>query len=203
MSHPEDSLGFDIGVSLLQSTTRTDFEIIRNKIINKCKLEDEDVPTFYYMTKGRPKVTHGEQPILDDYKILSRESKINKDNNNKLSETKKKIQKKYYARLSDVSFSSHLLHMLQKCERKFDNDCFWNKNESDEQNNNLLVMISADGAENQSTEEGGANVVSFNLILINKKLLDKGYTSTQSHNILTFEQVCGDEKADLCLSIFY
>ena len=63
-------------------------------------------------------------------------------------------------------------------------------------------MISADGAEHESTEEGGANVVSFNLVLINKKLLEKGYTSTQSHNILTFEQVCGDEKADLCLSIF-
>ena len=77
--------------------------------------------------------------------------------------------------------------MLQKCERKFENDCFWNKDEFDEKNNNLLVMISADGAEHESTEEGGANFVSFNLVLINKKLLDKGYTSTQSHNILTFE----------------
>ena len=64
-------------------------------------------------------------------------------------------------------------------------------------------MISADRAEHQSPEEGGANVISFNLILINKKLLDKGYISTQSYNILTFEQVCGDEKSDLCLSIFH
>ena len=94
MRHPEDSPGFHIGVSLLQSTTRTDFENIRKKIIDNLKLESEDVPTFYYMTKGRPNVTHGEQPILDDYKILSRESKINKDNNNKLSETKKKNSKK-------------------------------------------------------------------------------------------------------------
>ena len=49
-------MGFDVGVLLINSTTRTDYEHIRKTIINKLKLQDEDMPTFYYMMKGRPKV---------------------------------------------------------------------------------------------------------------------------------------------------
>ena len=71
----------------------------------------------------------------------------------------------------------------------------------DERKNQLLVIFSADGAEHQSTEEGGANIVSYNIIIINQKLQEEGYTSTQSHNILTIKQVAADEKPDLCLSV--
>ena len=69
-------------------------------------------------------------------------------------------------------------------------------------NNKLLVIISADGAENVTTQEGGANIISFNVIIINKKLQEANYTSTQILNILTFLQVCGDEKQDLCCTVF-
>ena len=48
----------------------------------------------------------------------------------------------------------------------------------------------------------GANIISFNIIIINKKLQEVEYTSTQSLNILTFMQVCGDEKQDLCCTVF-
>ena len=68
--------------------------------------------------------------------------------------------------------------MLRKCERKYNDDTFWKEDLLDDKNNKLLIMISADWVEYQLIEEAGANVVSFNLILINKKLIKKGYTST-------------------------
>ena len=148
MRNPEDSMGFEVGVELLNSTTRTNYEHICKTMIKKLNLQDEDVLTFYYMVKGRPKVTYGEVTILEEYRILSRELKINKDKNTNISDTKKKkIEKKFYARLEEFLFSSHLLHMLEKCERKNKDETFWNEDLSDDKNNRLLVLFSADGAE--------------------------------------------------------
>ena len=47
--------------------------------------------------------------IKEKYKVLLRESKINLDNNKKVSESKKKkIQVKYFTQLKDFYFSSIL-----------------------------------------------------------------------------------------------
>ena len=52
------------------------------------------------------------------------------------------------------------------------------------------------------TQEGDVNVISFNFSIINSRLLCSGYTSTQSHNILTVLQITADEKPDICLKLF-
>ena len=39
--------------------------------------------------------------------------------------------------------------------------------------------------------------------MISKRMLEKGYTTTQSHNILTYQQVASDEDSDVVLSAYY
>ena len=93
------------------------------------------------------------------------------------------------------------MYLLKKCECKFEKSYFWKK-ETNELNKKLVVIISADRAEHIAMQEGGSNVIYFNIIIINKKLQEVEYTSTQSLNILTFLQVCGDKKQDLCCTVF-
>ena len=93
--------------------------------------------------------------------------------------------------------------LLQQVERKLSKNDFWSKVDSDEFNNNVLVLISADGAGHQVSQDGESSVISLNLIIINTRLLSYDYTSTQSHNILTILQIAGAEKSDLCCTFFY
>ena len=64
-------------------------------------------------------------------------------------------------------------------------------------------MFCADSASHEVTEEGNSNVISVNMNIINWKLLKFGYTTTQSHNILTVMQVIGAETVNLCCTIFH
>ena len=44
------------------------------------------------------------------------------------------------------------------------------------------------------------NVISCNTVLMNNLLLNNNYTTTQSHNILTFKQIVGKESPHIVLS---
>ena len=78
---------------------------------------------------------------------------------------------------------------------------FWKKS-NNVYDNRLLVQLTADGARHMETQEGDVNIISFNFSIINSRLLRSGYTSTQSHNILTVLQITADEKPDVCLTLF-
>ena len=67
--------------------------------------------------------------------------------------------------------------MLEKFKCNYNNNTFWKEDLSDKQKNKLLIIISVDRAEHQSTEKGRANFIRFNLIIKNKKLLNLDYTS--------------------------
>ena len=110
---------------MLKAYTRGDYRDIRQQILKKLNLNDNDLPSYYYITLQQPKMVSGTIDIKEKYKVLSRKSKINLDNNKKVSKfKKKKIQVKYFTQLKDISFSSILQHMLTKCECKFNNENF-------------------------------------------------------------------------------
>ena len=66
----------------------------------------------------------------------------------------------------------------------------------------LMVIFAADGARHQVTQEGDLNIISYNVLIMNKLLLERNVTTTQSHNILTYEQVAADEISDVVLSSY-
>ena len=63
-------------------------------------------------------------------------------------------------------------------------------------------MFSADRAAHSCTSEGDANIISFNMLIINRKMLQKVITSTQSHEIITLMQVAGSESSDISCTLF-
>lgn len=86
--------------------------------------------------------------------------------------------------------------MIKKVEREFGDNFF------DNHKDRLLLICSADGARHQITSEGDLNVISFNMTLTSKALLAKEYTTTQSHNILTFMQVTSDKTDYIVLTAY-
>ena len=92
--------------------------------------------------------------------------------------------------------------LLEQVERKLSKKTFWSKSDANEFDNNVLVLVLADGAGHQVSQDGESSVISLSLIIINSKLLSYDYTSTQSHNILTILQIAGAEKSELCCTFF-
>ena len=63
-------------------------------------------------------------------------------------------------------------------------------------------MFSADGAAHSCTSKGDTNIISFNMLIINRKMLQKGITSTQSYEIITLMQVAESESSDISCTLF-
>ena len=72
----EKSIGYDISRTMLGSCTRSDFSEIRQTILKSLNLNDNDLPSFYYITLQRLKMYSRIVQIKDKYKILTRELKI-------------------------------------------------------------------------------------------------------------------------------
>ena len=56
------------------------------------------------------------------------------------------------------------------------------------------MLLSADGAQHLVTNKRKANIISYNLYIIHKRLAELGFTTTRIYNILTTMQIDADEK---------
>ena len=54
-----DSKGKSVAVKLLMSANKTNYGKIRDEFIESFKLDNHDLPTYYYMTLHRPKFVKG------------------------------------------------------------------------------------------------------------------------------------------------
>ena len=77
------------------------------------------------------------------------------------------------------SLSGYIQLLLEQVEQKLSNKNFWSKIDANELDNNVLVLVLADGAGHQVSQDGESSVISHNLIIINSRLLSYYYTSTQ------------------------
>ena len=64
---------------------------------------------------------------------------------------------------------------------------------------NLIVLDSYDGAEHSQTPKKRLNIVSYNSQICSSSTIKNGCATTASYNILTWQQVIGDEN---CKTIF-
>ena len=124
--------------------------------------------------------------ILYMFSFLTREKKLNKIANKSgkksIDEAPKKIKvKKQYCGKLKCLLSKCLEYIFEKLECRLENDNLFSNMKK------LMVIFSADGARHQVTQEGDMNVISFNMLIINKELLSHDVTTTQSHNILTYQ----------------
>ena len=116
----EDSKGKEVGVSLLITCAKTDFQHNRYQIIKYFEHKSFDMPTYYYINKHRPKLVKGIYDINPKYRYLARESNLKKFSRNDVSDAKKnKIPKNYFARI-DCSLAEGITLILQKYERVLD-----------------------------------------------------------------------------------
>ena len=96
------------------------------------------------------------------------------------------------------------MHLLEKCERVFGNQFLTSSiNHKNQFNNKFIILLSADESCHQDTKEGYSNVITCNVSIIGDRLLQNGFTSTQSQHILTTMQVVADEHLDVCMHIFH
>ena len=87
--------------------------------------------------------------------------------------------------------------MFKKYEQLFENEDYFKS-----MTEPIMVLASTDGSRHCVSIEGDCNIISFNMCIINKLLLKEGYTTTQSHNILTYKQVASEEDADVLLTVY-
>ena len=74
--------------------------------------------------------------------------------------------------------------------------------EEDPNYNKYIFLFPADGAAHEVSQDGDTNIILVNVLMINSRLLNHNITSTQSHTILTFRQVCGPETSSICCTIY-
>lgn len=134
--------------------------------------------------------------IDNEYACLNQENVLNKAKQENDLEKKDKSKGKLYFGKLQCYLVENVMHMLNKVERKFRDDFFKRHNER------LIILCSADGARHQLTAEVDSNVISFNLCLASKLLLDKDYKTMQSHNILTHMQVAANETDHIVTSAY-
>ena len=194
--------GTSVGVSFLKVATKTDYHEMRLKVIEKFGLTKYNIPIYHYMTMYQPKFDTRILEIDLEYVLINRESKLKKKRKD-ISETRKnKITKLFYCKLI-LRLYDILVLLLEKCERKFCNNKFWQqKIERPGIDDKVIVLISADGAAHQISKEGDSNIISLNLLIINSLLLKEGLISTQSHSIIITMQVTGAEKPEICCTMF-
>ena len=65
-------------------------------MINTYKMEDHEVPTFYYAIKHQPKMVNGIVDIDPEFSMLTRETMINKLNDKNQGDIKKEDSKEIF-----------------------------------------------------------------------------------------------------------
>ena len=181
--------------------TRGGFNRLRKVVLETFKLKPEDIPTYYYITKFCPKIEQGIFQILNMFSFLIREYTLNKattkSGKSSLNDIpkKNKVKKQYCGRIK-CSLAKSLEHIFEKIERRLDDPMVFKKVDK------LMVIFAADGARHQVTQEGDMNVISFNMLVINKELLSHDVTTTQSYNILTYQQIVTDKSDNVVLSAY-
>lgn len=85
---------------------------------------------------------------------------------------KNKVKKKYCSKLK-CTLVKCLEYIFEKIEHYLEDENLFNNM------TNLIVIFAGDGARHQVIEEGDMNVISFNLLIINKELHDPNITITQ------------------------
>ena len=149
-----ESVRTNVAISLLMGTTREHYNEMRQECLKAYKLEEHDLPTFYYITKFRPKMDKG---ILDGtiecYKKLAREGKLKKETSTTDMTLKKKnkIEKRYFCKIKGTILDL-MTHLFEKCERMFGVD-FWKKS-NNVYDNKLLVQLTADRSRHIEMQEG-------------------------------------------------
>ena len=75
----EESVRKNVAISFLMASTRENYNLMRQECLETYKLQEHDLPIFYYITKFFPKIDKG---ILDNtiefYKKIAREGKFKK-----------------------------------------------------------------------------------------------------------------------------
>ena len=143
----ENSCGWSVGVAFLMEATRNGYYRLRDAVRKAYQLEDTNIPTYYYLTKFRPKLNHFIMNINNLFTHLSREKKLktvsNKIGKSSLSDdvpTKNKCPNRYLGQLK-CSLAQNIEHMFNKVERLFDDDNFFTQ-----LNEPILILCSLDGS---------------------------------------------------------
>ena len=118
----ETSVGKPLAISMLIASTRNDYNDMRNKCLECYKLQDHELPTFYYITMQHPKMVKGViDSIKEPYKILGREYRLAQEARKKEAETKKdKMKAQYYCEIKGL-LADCVVHLLEKYEHVFSN----------------------------------------------------------------------------------
>ena len=127
-------------------SSKEGFNRIRNALLKAFDFENHLIPSYYYVTRHRPKVNSAIFQVADCLSFLTRESQLKKKatttgkkHMNDILEKDKRGGKNYIARLYG-SIEDNILHLLEKIERVLGDNFMSNHSPK------VLLMSSANSA---------------------------------------------------------
>ena len=226
---------YEAAITMLTHSTLIGYSEIRDSVIKQFHIPKQWMPSFYMMTKNRPRmmsfsisqqkegedrlnasITLGEEVLkctvinYDDVGLSGVEidSTVDMGANSLVPNTKvsttsfvgqdisveeamKKIEQSNFEKridgaLIDGTVEDYVMVLAQRCHKL-----------TVPMKGNLLLLNSYDGAEHEKTEKKRTNVISFSSKLFGASTVGKGSTGGTSRNILTWQQIKGEEKKEV------
>ena len=184
-------------VALLSTCSRNDYKRITDSISTQFKLSQGALPSFYEMTKNRPNfeesvadvdATH-EVPELDE----EGDSKQPKSEKAKSNQPILVNQPVLVGKLGG-GYEAGMTIMLEKTSKKRKID------EVIEENEEIIVINSYDGAEHSKNHKSESSLISFSSQMFNEEIIrELGYSTASPNNIFTWAQLRGPEKPQYVL----
>jgi hypothetical protein len=184
---------YQSAVSMLSNSTKTGYADMRANFLKEGNMDEDDLPSYYLLTKNRPNVTPfgltpsntycNDLPVDEFESVLELEAEMQRQQLEEVNNIEGAVDVLPAAKI-DGTYSDYFDHMSKKFERK-----------GHAMSGNIIVLDSYDGAEHSTTPGKRCNVVSYSSQVFNGSTVAAGFSTGQSLNILTWQQVQGEEKA--------
>ena len=192
----KNNMRLSSAVAMLCETSSKGYERMREKFIEEFQISKEYLPSYYNLTKSRPKpIKFVIFPATDIY--CNSDSDFLQDIDNIHNSAQQETANHYGSSLqvSDTVMAAKLEGGYDFCLKEL-----MKKHEKNgvHVRDEIAVIDCFDGAEHIQLDEGKINILSYNTQLFFSQTISVASTSS-SFNILTWMQVLGEEK---CANIF-
>ena len=204
---------YKTAVTMLGHSTLLGYNDIRSELIKEFNLPASWLPSFYMLTKNRPNVeTFDIIPNASHFEDINSETTVD----HTVQDAPQLLPLKTYSTTSfvgktDVTVEEAITKIYESSTEKsvpsarisgdFEDYVMLLAQRYHKRNikmtGNFMVLNSYDGAEHLKTEKKRTNIISFSSKLLGASVIKCGVTAGGSRNILTWQQVKGEEKANV------